>query len=151
MDKSWWWERYRFLLVLVLLGIRRLMPESSARDVLAIVILMMFAAEVLWSLRVGFVRRRPFWSARSWRRGLLIVGVPMLMLAAVVLLPAIVDVSELAGPRSSPSGKMIRAALLLVGVFGFLGSAFGLIWFKDGRPDKQVEWPQLRVRPTPQP
>lgn len=151
MDKRWWWERYRFLIVLALLGIRRLMPESPARDVLAIVILVLFVADVLWSLRVGYVRRRPHWTARSWRRFVCLFGLPLVSLVTVFVLPAVIDIPAIVGPRHSPAGKMAGAASILTFLFGLIGFFLALFWFKDGRPDKQVEWPQLRVRPTPQP
>ncbi|GMV21331.1 MAG: hypothetical protein AMXMBFR57_12800 [Acidimicrobiia bacterium] len=152
MTDETWWERNRFVVIGPLMVLRHVLGDSTAGQVASVTVSVLIMTDLAWQARVGYKRRRPHWTARSWRRFLATAAVPIALLALGVALMFWfeADPTPFGAPGSGARGVFV-AGLVVSLIFGVLGSLLSLMWFRYGRPDKQVEWPQLRVRPTPQP
>lgn len=152
MTDETWWERNRFWLLLPLFGLRHLLGDSTAAHVVLAITLALITADAAWQIRVGYRRRKPHWTAQSWRRFLAVSAVPAAIFLVFIVLTIWFEVDRT--PFGAPGSDTRRAfvgVLIVSMLLGLIGCVLSLMWFRYGRPDKQVEWPQLRVRPTPQP
>jgi hypothetical protein len=151
MNDETWWDQYRFA-VIPLMALRHVLGESTAGHVISVAVSVIVVMDLGWQARVGYKRRRPHWTARSWRRFLAMAAVPIALLALGVALMFWFEADRTPfGEPGSDVRRVFVAGLVVSLIFGLLGSLLSLMWFRYGRPDKQVEWPQVRVRPTPQP
>jgi magnesium-transporting ATPase (P-type) len=93
--------------------------------------------------RTGYLKRRPFWTADSWRRYLLVCSIPV---SALLIMAAMMVALEMRLPMVGPPRSGLRSAwiagTLMFMLVGGGGLAVAMLWLADGEPSRQFTWPQ---------
>lgn len=99
-----------------------LMPQSTLANVLRYVAIAFITFELLLEALQGYRRRRPHWTAQSWRRYLATCAVPVGALAVVACLLIALDLQLVGEPGSAIRGlfAVISAVFLVVGAGGLV-------------------------------
>ena len=99
-----------------------LMPQSTLAHVLRYVAIAFITFELLLEALQGYHRRRPHWTAQSWRRYLATCAIPLVAFAIVACLLIALDLQLVGEPGSAIRGvfAVISAAFLVVGAIGLV-------------------------------
>jgi hypothetical protein len=102
-----------------------------------------------FSVRKGFLLRRPYWTRESWMRYLRLAAIPVAAIAVVLYLSSFDSLPPVFGPRGSATRRFFVIAMVLLLLFGAGGLAVAVNWLTDGEPSQQftrTRWFQ-RQRP----
>ena len=118
------------------------MADSALATVLRYSALTYMLATFALQVHAGYSRRRPHWTAASWRRFLLASSAPV---GAVILAFGIMFALEAKIPLVGESRSILRG-LWIVGMFvlllfGAAGSAVALHWLAGGDASRQFAVP----------
>ena len=119
-----------------------LWPDSAAAEWLRGAGLTYLGLSFLLRVRAGYVRRRPHWTAESWRRYLMACSVPA---AAIVLLAAMLIALDMrlpiVGAAESNRRSAFAAASLVLLLIGGGGLALATEWLERGDETRQFDYP----------
>jgi hypothetical protein len=108
-----------------------------------------FSIDIVLRARAGYLRRRPYWTADSWRRYLLACAVPVVALLIVVCMMAAFEwrLPIVGAARSTARG--VWAAVTLVFMFiGAVGLVTVIDWLARGDPSQPFVSPRPRYFAT---
>jgi hypothetical protein len=104
--------------------------------------------DMVLKARAGYLRRRPHWTAHSWRRYLSACAIPA---GALLILAAMEAAFEfglpIAGASQSTQRAWWAAGMMMFGAVGAIGLACAVIWLEEGDPSKQFT--RFQRRPAP--
>ena len=123
------------------------MPASTLADAVRYAGLGCITAPLILRTRMGYVRRRPHWTAQSWRRFLLVCSIPITaLLMLVAMLFALEWRLPIVGARQSMTRSIWATASVVFMLVGAGGLAIAISWFADGEPSGQLQWPKWLAR-----
>jgi len=118
-----------------------LLPHSGFAGILRHLASACVAVLFVLRAREGYLRRRPHWTAQSWRRYLIACSIPI---AALVILAAMVAASDwglaIAGETHSRRRQLWAIASLVFLLIGGGGLAVAIEWLAGGDPSRQFVW-----------
>lgn len=99
-----------------------LMPQSTLANMLRYIAIGYITFNLLREAHQGYRRRRPHWTAQSWRRYLATCAIPVGALAVVACLLVALDLQLVGQPGSAIRGvfAVISAAFMVVGAIGLV-------------------------------
>lgn len=123
-----------------------MMSPSIAASVLRYVALAYLCGNVLFLAVRGYYRRRPHWTAQSWRSYLVTCAIPVGALAMVACLLVALDQQLVGAPGSiiRVLFAVITTALLVAGAGGV---AVVIMLMHAGEPSKPFIGPRALLRP----
>ena len=132
---------------MVAMFLSHLLPPSTFRVVLGSLAGATILTDLLLTAREGYRRRRPYWTADSWRRYLTACAVPV---GALVILAGVLAALEFRHPwvgaaRSKTRGIWVAGSLVCT-LIGAGGLAIAIAWLAQGDPTRQFNWPRSRAR-----
>ena len=131
------------VLPMALLFAGTLMRQSAVGDALRALACAWITMTLVLRIRTGYLRRRPHWTAASWRRYLLVCCIPI---GALVILAAMLAALEwrlpIIGAPQSTARSIFAAASIIVMLIGAGGLAIAVSWLATGEPSRQMPWPQ---------
>lgn len=126
------------------------LPASPARDGLRFLVLGYWAIYSVLRFKAGYLRRRPHWTAASWRQFAIGCSIPV---CAFVALGGILTVFALELPIIGDPGSMPRrfwaTAVGVLVVIGGAGLSVVRRWLAKGEPEQQFELPRWFGRRRP--
>lgn len=131
------------VLAMIAIAVASQFPDSPSADGLRYLALTYMMVDFLLRARAGYLRRRPHWTAASWRQFLSACLIPAgALMALVAMLTALELRLWIVGePRSTM--RLIWAAC--AGVFIVIaGGGFAVVlgWLTDGDPSQQFVLPR---------
>ena len=123
-----------------------LMPQSSVVSVLRYVALVYLWGGLILLAGWGYFRRRPHWTAQSWRRYLATCAIPVGALVVVACLLMALD-RQLVGPAGSLTRTVFAVISVFFLVFGAGGLAVTIVMLHQGDPSKPFSGPLALLRP----
>jgi len=130
-------------LALVAMVAADLLPESRLSAGVRYLALGYLTLDFLFRLRVGYSRRRPYWTQESWRRYLVACSVPVgaLLLMAGMMVALEWKMSFVGAARLAVRGVWVGSLVicLLVGVAGL---SVALDWLTTGEASRQFALPR---------
>ena len=128
-------------LVAMFVGSR--MPDSTIASVIHYGGFGYILFDVGRHVRTGYLRRRPHWTAESWRRYLTAAAIPVGAIALVLASAAAVDMSlPIAGERGSVVRFVFVMGSLVSLLVGTIGFAIVIGWLTDGEPSQPFTLPR---------
>ena len=130
--------------VAVLMGLAgNILPESGFADGLRYLAFGYVSIDLVLQARAGILRRRPHWTADSWRLYLKACSVPIGAFAIMVLMMAALEwrLPMVGAARSSVRAVWAGGTLAFM-VIGTVGLVFALDWLNRGDPAWQFESPR---------
>ena len=125
--------------------------DSAAANVIKWVYLLYVPFWLSIRIRIGYLRRKPYWTRASWLRYLRLVVMPVIALILVLWISSF-DMSlnwgVLGGP-GSPTRAVWTAILLGMMLLGVVGLIRAVDWLVKGEPSDQftrTRWFQRRAR-----
>jgi hypothetical protein len=136
--------------VFLLIAADRMSDSALASALRYAALTYMFGAFAL-QVHSGYVRRRPHWTAESWRRFLLAASVPVgaVMLAFGIMFALEAKIPIVGEPRSFLRSLWIIGIFVFL-LFGAVGSAFALHWLAEGDASRQFGLPRWLRRRGPE-
>jgi len=131
------------LLAMIALAVATQLPDSPSRDGLRYVAWVYMLGDFTVRARVGYVRRRPHWTAESWRQFLFACSIPVgaLMVLVVMLTALELRLPIVGEPRSTMRFIWAASAGVFIVIAGG-GSGVVLYWLTDGEPSRQFVLPK---------
>jgi hypothetical protein len=124
-----------------------LLPPSNFSVVLRYVAVGVILIDMLLTAREGYRRRRPYWTADSWRRYLAACAVPVGALVILACMLAALDYRHpWVGAARSTTRAIWAAIMTVLIVIGGGGLAIAVQWLALGDPTRQFNWPRLQAR-----
>ena len=139
-------------LALIALAVTFLLPDSPPRDGLRYLALACMLINVFARARAGYLRRRPHWTAESWRQFAIAFAIPAAAVLALVSTFAALGLrlSIVGEPRSTTRFIWAASAGVFI-VIGGVGLSVVLGWLSNGEPAQQFvlpRWLRLGRRDT---
>lgn len=131
------------LLAMIALAVATQLPESPLREGLRYVAMAYMLGDLLVRVREGYARRRPHWTAASWRQFLIGCSIPVGALMVLVAMLTALDLrlSIVGEPRSMLRFIWAASAVVFTVIAGG-GVAVVLGWLTDGEPSQQFVLPK---------
>lgn len=137
---------------MLMLVVATVTKDAWYSDGLRYVALTYMIGDFLWRIHAGYRRRRPYWTADSWRRYLLACTVPLGAFAVMIAIAVAIDMKL---PFVGASRSALRAAWVSGILLGLLVGGVGLSvvvgWLTDGDASQQFSlprWLSRRGHPT---
>ena len=128
-------------LVAMVVGSR--MPASTIASVIHYAGVGYILLDLGRHVRTGYLRRRPHWTAASWRRYLTAAAIPLGAIALVLASAAAIDMRlPIAGERGSIVRFVFVMCSLASLLVGMIGLAIVIGWLTDGEPSEQFTLPR---------
>lgn len=137
------------VVAMLMLVVASVTKDAWYSDGLRYVALTYMIGDFLWRIYAGYRRRRPHWTADSWRRYLLACTVPLGAFAMMIAIAVAIDMKL---PFVGASRTALRAAWVSGILLGLLVGGVGLSvvvgWLNEGEPSRQFSLPRwLTWRP----
>ena len=124
-------------------------PDSTLANVVEYTALGYLTLDILLLARAGYLRRRPFWTAESWRRYLAACAIRVGALPVVLGMAVAIDLKlAVVGAPGSPLRAIwvgVMVVFFLVGVWGVVSA---ISWLTDGDPAQPFTRSPPRRRPA---
>jgi len=139
----------RTAVAMIVVFIASRFPDSTLANVVEYSALGYLTLDIVLMARAGYLRRRPYWTAESWRRYLAACAIRVGALLAFLGMAAAIDfkLAVVGAPGSPLRAVWIGAALVffLVGVWGLTSA---ISWLTEGDPAQPFTRSPLRRRPA---
>jgi hypothetical protein len=131
------------LLAMVVIAAAGAMPDSALADGLRYLALGYIGIRLIVRARAGYVRRRPYWTAESWRRYLIACSVPAgALLILVCMLAGLEWRPTMFGAARSATRSAWGAVTVVFMIIGAGGLAVAIESLATGDPTRQLRWPR---------
>jgi len=135
------------LLAMVALFVADLLQDSWLKIALVTAGSGYILIAIVIQARTGYLRRRPFWTAGSWRRFLAVCALgAAALLVSIAMMMAVEWHLPIAGPSNSDARGTWAAVMLGFMVVGVLAIAIPIEWLATGEPSRQFGWPGRLAR-----
>lgn len=135
------------LLAMVAMVVANVLPPSWFTKGLKYVASAYILGGFLLLVRTGVRRRRPYWTAESWRRFLAVCAVPV---GALVIMVCMMTALELRWPIAGVALSHAREVWIVIMMFFMIVGTGGLVImisrFADGEPTRQFALPEWLTR-----
>lgn len=132
------------MLMLVVATVAR---DAWYSDGLRYVALTYMIGDFLWRIQEGYRRRRPYWTADSWRRYLLACTIPLGAFAMMIAIAVAIDMKlPVVGASRSALRTVWVSGILLGLLVGGVGLSVVVGWLTDGEPSRQFSLPRWLTR-----
>jgi hypothetical protein len=131
------------LLAMLVLFAGTVLPNSWLADGLRYLALGYISIAILLRARAGYLRRRPYWTADSWRRYLRICLVPVSALVIMVFMMTALEwrLPFVGVSRSTTRGLWVASTVVFM-VIGTGGLVSAIEWLNLGDPSRQCALPR---------
>ena len=123
--------------------------DSTLANVVEYAAMGYLTLDIVRLARAGYLRRRPYWTAESWRQYLAACAIRVGALPAFFAMAIAVDLKlAVVGDPGSPLRAMWVAAMLVVFLVGIWGVVSAISWLTDGDPAQPFTRSPRRRQPT---
>jgi len=131
-----------YLLVLVAILGASSLPDSWYRDGLYLLAGFYFWVTMFLRARSGWLRRRPFWTAHSWRRYLWVASVPVAAIVVAMCMAVAVDLRlPIVGVAQSTTRSIWAVGTIFFMIIGAGGIVTAIEWLHRGDAGRQFVLP----------
>ena len=140
-------RRVANLLALVGLGVASSLPDSTPRDLLWYLAMGYITIDMFLRARVGYLRRRPYWTRESWRGYLTACVVPVgALLIVACMLVALEWRLPIVGAAQSTTRSIWALGSVVFLLIGAGGVGAAIESLSHGDPSQQFAWPRWLSR-----
>lgn len=123
------------------------LPASPLTSVIRYLAAGYFCLDLSLNARTGYLRRRPHWTRKSWRRYLIACALPAGAIAVFVsMMVAVEQRLPIVGPPGSTARGLWILAMMTFMLVGVGGLVAAIAWLGQGEPSRQFPWPRWLAR-----